>query len=142
MGNSRSSPHLETEQIEDISEETGFTRPQIERLYDRFRSLDKTQQGYLTREDFLRIPELAINPLGDRIVHAFFYESKHSGQEKVDFTVIFGQRRPSPLSYYCWSGLRTCGGSLQTCQEEPIEKQAQYQRGEASLRIPDVRPQW
>jgi len=26
----------------------------------------------LTREDFLRIPELAINPLGDRIVHAFF----------------------------------------------------------------------
>ena len=26
----------------------------------------------MTREDFLRIPELAINPLGDRIVHAFF----------------------------------------------------------------------
>ena len=26
------------------------------------------------REDFLRIPELAINPLGDRIVHAFFTE--------------------------------------------------------------------
>ena len=25
-------------------------------------------------EDFLRIPELAINPLGDRIVHAFFME--------------------------------------------------------------------
>ncbi len=27
-----------------------------------------------SREDFLRIPELAINPLGDRIVHAFFME--------------------------------------------------------------------
>ena len=27
-----------------------------------------------SREDFLRIPELAINPLGDRIVHAFFQE--------------------------------------------------------------------
>jgi len=26
----------------------------------------------LDREDFLRIPELAINPLGDRIVDAFF----------------------------------------------------------------------
>ena len=26
------------------------------------------------REDFLRIPELAINPLGDRIVHSFFTE--------------------------------------------------------------------
>ena len=27
-----------------------------------------------SREDFLRIPELAINPLGDRIVHSFFTE--------------------------------------------------------------------
>jgi calcineurin B family protein 1 len=34
------------------------------------------QKGYLTREDFLRIPELAINPLGDRIVHAFFNDGK------------------------------------------------------------------
>ena len=36
---------------------------------------------------FLRIPELAINPLGDRIIHAFFYESKSQGEEKVDFKV-------------------------------------------------------
>ena len=86
MGNSRSA-QLETDDIEEISEETGFTRPQIERLYDRFKSLDKTNQGYLTREDFIRIPELAINPLGDRIVHAFFYESKNNGEEKVDFKV-------------------------------------------------------
>lgn len=48
------------------------TANQIERLWSRFTSLDKQQKGYLTREDFLRIPELAINPLGDRIVHAFF----------------------------------------------------------------------
>ena len=34
-----------------------------------------------------RIPELAINPLGDRIVHAFFYESKKGEEEKVDFKV-------------------------------------------------------
>lgn len=45
---------------------------QIERLYSRFTSLDKADNGFLSREDFLRIPELAINPLGDRIVHAFF----------------------------------------------------------------------
>ena len=32
----------------------------------RYNSLDKAGKGYLTREDFLRIPELAINPLGDR----------------------------------------------------------------------------
>jgi len=49
-------------------------------LYSRFSSLDKQQKGYLTREDFLRIPELAINPLGDRIVHAFFKD--HDPEEK------------------------------------------------------------
>jgi calcineurin B family protein 1 len=42
----------------------------------RFSSLDKQEKGYLTREDFLRIPELAINPLGDRIVHSFFTKSQ------------------------------------------------------------------
>jgi Ca2+-binding EF-hand superfamily protein len=52
------------------------TSNQIERLWSRFTSLDKQQKGYLTREDFLRIPELAINPLGDRIVHAFFNDGK------------------------------------------------------------------
>ncbi len=52
------------------------TASQIERLWSRFTSLDKQQKGYLTREDFLRIPELAINPLGDRIVHAFFRDTK------------------------------------------------------------------
>ena len=41
--------------------------------------------GELTRNP--RIPELAINPLGDRIVHAFFYESKNREEEKVDFKV-------------------------------------------------------
>merc|ERR1712088_346347 len=85
MGNSRSTLQLQQEEIEEITAETGFTKQQIERLYARFSSLDKQSRGYLTREDFLRIPELAINPLGDRIVHAFFYESKNTDEEKVDF---------------------------------------------------------
>merc|ERR1711913_106833 len=85
MGNSRSSLQLQPEEIEAITEETGFTKQQIERLYATWASLDKQSHGFLTREDFLRIPELAINPLGDRIVHAFFYESKNTDEEKVDF---------------------------------------------------------
>nr|XP_009512455.1 PREDICTED: calcineurin B homologous protein 1-like [Phalacrocorax carbo] len=35
----------------------------------------------LSREDFQRIPELAINPLGDRIINAFFPE----GEDQVNF---------------------------------------------------------
>lgn len=85
MGN-QSSVSLQPEDIEKIGSETGFTASQIDRLYSRFTSLDKEQKGYLSREDFLRIPELAINPLGDRIVHAFFYESLEGTEDKVNFT--------------------------------------------------------
>lgn len=79
MGNSRSSLQLTEQEIAEISKETGFTANQIERLWSRFTSLDKQQKGHLTREDFLRIPELAINPLGDRIVHAFFRDNNKKG---------------------------------------------------------------
>lgn len=58
------------------------TASQIERLYSRFTSLDRTYCGTLSREDFLRIPELAINPLCDRIVHAFFVDS---ADDRVNF---------------------------------------------------------
>jgi len=85
MGNSRSSLQLQQSDLIAIQEETGFTPQQVERLYSRFSSLDKSGKGHLAREDFLRIPELAINPLGDRIVHAFFYESKNGEEDKVDF---------------------------------------------------------
>ncbi|KAH7645818.1 calcium-binding protein p22-like protein [Dermatophagoides farinae] len=57
---------------------------QIERLYSRFTSLDKGDNGTLGREDFLRIPELAINPLGDRIVQAFFSETD-SFDDRINF---------------------------------------------------------
>ncbi|CAB4064141.1 CHP [Lepeophtheirus salmonis] len=73
------------------------TSNQIERLWSRFTSLDKHQKGYLSREDFLRIPELAINPLGDRIVHAFFKESRNSESDIVnfpDFVRVLAHFRP------------------------------------------------
>ena len=98
MGNFRSSPQLQEENIAQISEETGFTSNQIQRLYSRFSSLDKQQKGYLTREDFLRIPELAINPLGDRIVHAFFREREgaSSGQDEEEAYGASGANAGSP----------------------------------------------
>jgi len=90
MGNFRSSLQLQEENIAQISEETGFTSNQIQRLYSRFSSLDKQQKGYLTREDFLRIPELAINPLGDRIVHAFFREREPGSNSGHDEEEAYG----------------------------------------------------
>ncbi|XP_032803460.2 calcineurin B homologous protein 1-like [Petromyzon marinus] len=78
---SKASSLLQDEEIEEIKRETGFTTSQITRLYSRFTSLDKGENGTLSREDFLRIPELAINPLGDRIVNAFFIY----GEDQVNF---------------------------------------------------------
>jgi len=83
MGNN-SSLMLQDDEIRQISTETGFSRNQIVRLYSRFLSLDKQGRGFLDRDDFLRIPELAINPLGDRIVDAFFTETDDN-EQKINF---------------------------------------------------------
>lgn len=59
------------------------TPNQIERLYSRFTALDRNDCGTLSRDDFLRIPELAINPLGERIVNAFFQGDEFT--DRVNF---------------------------------------------------------
>lgn len=86
MGNNLvSSSMLQEEDINLISSETGFSAAQVERLYMRFKSLDKSGIcGSLSREDFLRVPELAINPLCDRIVHMFFVDCDDD-HERINF---------------------------------------------------------
>lgn len=70
------------------------TPSQIERLYSRFTSLDRTDCGTLSRDDFLRIPELAINPLCDRIVHAFFADSTDDRVNFRKFMQVLAHFRP------------------------------------------------
>ena len=70
MGNSPSI--LTPEDLDDLHRETGFTHHQIKRLYMRFNSLDKEDKGYLQMKDLQLIPELALNPLGSRIIQSFF----------------------------------------------------------------------
>ncbi|XP_072346410.1 calcineurin B homologous protein 2 [Scyliorhinus torazame] len=73
------SSHLsKIEDLHGIIQETGFSKAHICRLYDRFADLDKSETGKLSREDFQRIGELAVNPLGDRIINAFFPDDKQS----------------------------------------------------------------
>ncbi|XP_067363829.1 calcineurin B homologous protein 2 isoform X2 [Channa argus] len=56
----------------------------LRRLYERFEFLDKDQRGQLRPQDFGAVPELAVNPIGDRIIRAFF----SPGQETVDFAAF------------------------------------------------------
>ncbi|KAJ7990300.1 hypothetical protein DPEC_G00298880 [Dallia pectoralis] len=67
--------------VEELMRETGFSPAHIVRLYDRFESLDKEKTGHLRPEDFGAINRLATNPIGDRIIGAFF----SAGQETLDF---------------------------------------------------------
>ncbi|KAK3596496.1 hypothetical protein CHS0354_007402 [Potamilus streckersoni] len=96
----KASIQLQEEEIHEIQEETGFSHNQIERLYSRFASLDKNNNGFLSREDFLRIPELAINPLGDRIVHSFFLESNDETVNFRQFMRVLARFRPTKSNHH------------------------------------------
>ncbi|CAH3040579.1 unnamed protein product [Porites lobata] len=85
----KSSTLLQEEDIEELQNETGFSPNQIRRLYCRFSSLDKATKGTLSRRDFMSIPELAINPIGDRIIDAFFMNE--DSQERDEETCNFRQ---------------------------------------------------
>ena len=63
--------NLRTDEIKYLSKNSTFTGDEISRLYTRFRAIDRGQKGYVTRADMLKIPELAMNPLMDRIVDVF-----------------------------------------------------------------------
>merc|ERR1712233_198587 len=87
MGNTNSfKQKFSDQEISRFSDETGFTVSQLTRLYERFEKLDLDNKGYLEREDLLSLPELNVNPLSDRIIHAFFTESQSvKDSEKMQF---------------------------------------------------------
>lgn len=91
---SNSSILLHKEEVQAISDETGFSAKQIKRLYNRFTSLDKDNTGYLTRQDFLKIPELHINPLCDRIIEVLIEDYGQDGKLNFSqFTKLFSTFR-------------------------------------------------
>jgi len=78
----------------------GFTAKQVQRLYSRFKTLDKRDCGFLTREDLLCIPEVInnnfifsifsclllqvnINPLGERLIDVIMEDYGESN--KINF---------------------------------------------------------
>ncbi|XP_047451115.1 calcineurin B homologous protein 2 [Mugil cephalus] len=80
MGSSSSKLDLVPD-AEELMKETGFSSAHLLRLYERFEFLDRDNRGRLGPDDFEAVTELALNPIGDRIVAAFF----RPGKETVDF---------------------------------------------------------
>ncbi|KAM3616906.1 uncharacterized protein V6R79_025861 [Siganus canaliculatus] len=66
---------------QELMQETGFSAAHILRLYERFECLDQEKTGQLRPDDFEAVRELAMNPIGGRIIEAFF----PPGRDSVDF---------------------------------------------------------
>ncbi|XP_063349855.1 calcineurin B homologous protein 2 isoform X1 [Pelmatolapia mariae] len=81
MGSSSSSRN-KIPNAQELMDQTGFSSAHLLRLYDRFESLDRDNRGYLSPDDFEALGGLAMNPIGGRIIDAFF----SSGQDTVDFS--------------------------------------------------------
>jgi len=69
MGNSVSG--LDRESIDALLKASGFSEGELKKLYRRFKLLDKDGSGTLTTNEFLSIPDLALNPLLERILQIF-----------------------------------------------------------------------
>jgi len=47
------------------------SQKEIKKLFKRFTRLDKSQSGRINKDEFLAIPELAMNPLAHRVIAIF-----------------------------------------------------------------------
>ncbi|MFH4975072.1 hypothetical protein AB6A40_001781 [Gnathostoma spinigerum] len=89
-------------EVEKLSIESGMTQKGIRTLYKRFVSLAKhkdkgTNQLFINQKDFLAIEELRINPLGTRIIDAFFADAEMGDKKRVyfrDFVKVLSHFRP------------------------------------------------
>ncbi|KAA6367368.1 MAG: putative Calcineurin subunit B [Streblomastix strix] len=78
MGNELKLP---TQEMERLVTETKFSQDEIKRMYKRFRRLDQDRNGVLSMDEFKQIPELANNPLLERLISIF--DTNHD--DCVDF---------------------------------------------------------
>jgi len=62
---------LDRETIDQAIKASNFSEQELKKLYRRFKLLDKDGSGTLTTEEFLSIPDLALNPLLERILQIF-----------------------------------------------------------------------
>lgn len=96
-GLTASSLNLTQYDIEEVQEHCGgrFNHREIQSLYKRFRNLDKQHKGYISEDELLNIPELAISPLASRIVQVF---------QNINFKV--GERWVEGEQYMSFVGMK------------------------------------
>lgn len=98
MGNTSSM--LTQYDIEEVQEHCNhaFSQQEIVSLYHRFCQLDRSSGGFISSDEFLSVPEFAVNPLAQRLLRmldglnfkefvAFLsaFSSRTSLQQKIEF---------------------------------------------------------
>uniref|UniRef100_A0A7N0ZX21 EF-hand domain-containing protein n=1 Tax=Kalanchoe fedtschenkoi TaxID=63787 RepID=A0A7N0ZX21_KALFE len=98
MGNTSSM--LTQYDIEEVQEHCNniFSQQEIGSLYQRFCQLDRNAKGFISADEFLSVPEFAMNPLSQRLLKmvdglnfkdfvAFLsaFSAKASTQKKIEF---------------------------------------------------------
>ncbi|XP_029964756.1 calcineurin B homologous protein 2 isoform X2 [Salarias fasciatus] len=81
---------------EQLIKETGFSAAHLLRLHERFQFLDRDNRGELRSDDLEAVSELALNPIGDRIIAAFFSPGKQS-VDFPSFVRVLAHFRPSDV---------------------------------------------
>jgi len=71
-------PSISLEDVDQNKSEMNFSDKELKKLYRRFKKLDSDGSGSISVEEFLTIPELAVNPLLERIISIF--DTNHNGE--------------------------------------------------------------
>ena len=86
--------YLTQEELEDLKIGSCFTRPEIQRLYNRFRAVDDDDDKTLSLEEFMNFPEFRLNPLAYRLKEIL--DPRETGSIKFgDFVRIMSAFSPS-----------------------------------------------
>lgn len=72
---------MDAQDLAELQRDSNLSQAQIQKLYKRFRKLDKDGNGEISREEFMAIPSLSSNPLLDRVLSVFDTNHDHN----VDF---------------------------------------------------------
>lgn len=85
--------------IEDKGE---FTYKELDKLYLRFKHLDKQNRDSLTFKEFQTLPELAVNPLADRIIKVMFKDQANLNfNQFVNMLAPFAQNAKREAKLKC-----------------------------------------
>lgn len=81
------SSSLLAEEVDELSAANGLTPEEVQHLYGRFQKLDRGERGKLSVDSLMMIPELAMNPLAERIA-ALFEDANF--RQFVELLSVFG----------------------------------------------------